>query len=134
MQNKHTRIQDHLLITKGEESHCKARNLGNHSNFFAFWNDPARLQLYTYSVVILLVLVTVSFGLYYVLDRYIRFDDISLLEKSMQDYESLILNNPQDIDLRVTLAGIYLESGIYKEAIEQASQVLSISPQNVSLS
>lgn len=77
-----------------------------------------------------LVVLVVVFGGYYYLDRYVRLEDKSPLELSIEQLEEAIRQDPQNPDTRVSLAEFYLNKGMYPEALEQAEQVLRVYPEN----
>lgn len=124
--------QDRWIRTGRGELNSKSMDTGFFRILLTYWDNPDLLKKSTYAVGLLLILVSISFSLFYISDRYIHKDDQPLVEQGIEHYEALAQENPQDIDLRISLASLYLERGKYKDAIEQSSQVLSISPENES--
>ena len=84
-----------------------------------------RLALLTLALVIL---VAISFGSYYYWDRYIHLGDKSPALLAAEHLQQQVQENPQDPELRVALASVYLEDGLPNQAIDQAGQVLKIYP------
>jgi len=83
-------------------------------------------------VLALLFVVLVSFAAYYVSDRYVHRDEKAPIELDVEYLEGAVRERPQDPVLRITLAESYLRAGSYVKALEQANQVLSLYPDNVS--
>jgi tetratricopeptide (TPR) repeat protein len=102
--------------------------MGQQGAFRKFWmNDQRimRLVLLTFALVIVLGIV---FGAYYYWDRYIHLGDKSPTDLAAEHLLQQVRENPQDPDLRVTLAGVYLKDGLPQQAIDQAAQVLEQYP------
>jgi len=73
---------------------------------------------------IALVLVIVSFGGYYYYDRYVdKSSNVSPIQQSITDLEQAVLENPSDVELRLSLAETYMTNRHYENAIAQAEQV-----------
>ncbi len=70
------------------------------------------------------------FGGYYYWDRYVHQGDKSPLELDIELMEQVIRDDPQDPEARVALAEFYLDKGLYKDALEQTSQVLDLYPEH----
>lgn len=81
-------------------------------------------------VAVLLAVSLLSFGVYYYLDRYGRHDRASVTEKALQSLEEEVRADPSNPGLRVAVAGAYLASNRYKEAIAQYQEALSVQPDN----
>jgi len=77
-----------------------------------------------------LVVSLASFGGYYYWDRYVHLDDKSPLERDIERVEQAIHQDPHDPESRVALAKNYLSKRMYKKALDQTSQVLSLYPEH----
>ena len=84
-----------------------------------------RLALLTLALVIL---VAISFGSYYYWDRYIHLGDKSPAVLAAEHLQQQVRDNPQDPELRISLASMYLKDGLPKQAIDQVNQVLERYP------
>lgn len=78
-------------------------------------------------MLVLAVVSTVGVGLYYVKDRYWRSSE-SLVGHESERLERLVREDPEDPGTRVALAGAYLASERYNEAIAQFEQALELVP------
>lgn len=96
--------------------------------FFSDSKQLSRIVIYTG---IALVLATISFGSYYYKDRFSSPDgnDISPSEQSVMELEKAVKTDPQNPDLRLSLAEAYLTSGNYESAILQAQEVIKTAPE-----
>jgi len=74
--------------------------------------------------------IALMFFGYYYKDRYVRVDDKSPLDMSIDQLEIAVRENPENPEARVALAEFYLGKGLYSQAIEQTDQVLSTFPEN----
>ncbi|MBK8422266.1 tetratricopeptide repeat protein [Candidatus Villigracilis saccharophilus] len=74
--------------------------------------------------------IALMFFGYYYKDRYVRVDDKSPLDISIDQLEIAVRENPENPEARVALAEFYLGKGLYSQAIEQTDQVLSTFPEN----
>lgn len=83
------------------------------------------------TAIVLLVLV-VGFGAYYYWDRYVHIGDVSPLDMSISELEAAVLRNPDDPDLRLSLAQVYMGRSRFGDAQRQAEQVLAAYPDNES--
>lgn len=79
-------------------------------------------------MVIAAILMAVTFGAYYYVDRYIRFGDKSPVEVEIENLEGIVLDNPQDLEARLSIAQLYYENGDYSKAIQYAEPVLTARP------
>jgi tetratricopeptide (TPR) repeat protein len=78
-----------------------------------------------------LIAVLVLFSAYYYWDRYVvRLGDQSPLELGVGHLEQAIREDPQNPETRVALAEFYLDQGLYPEALDQSTQVLSLFPED----
>ena len=93
-----------------------------------FFSDTHQLTRITILTGVAVLLAVFSFGGYYYWDRYVKLDDISPSEKSLQELEKAVGDNPQDPQPRLALAESYLVDRRYAEAIQQANQVLVALP------
>lgn len=94
-----------------------------------FWKE-SRVNRALLTTIILLIVVIFVFGSYYYWDRYIHTSGISPSEVGLSELETLVREQPNDPALRVTLAQYYYENGMFKEAKEQAQQVLDFFPKD----
>ena len=91
------------------------------SDLFKDSNQLTRIIILTG---IALVLVVVSFGGYYFYDRYVdKSGNVSPIQQSITDLEQAVLENPSDVELRLSLAESYMANRHYENAIAQAEQV-----------
>lgn len=96
------------------------------NRFFSDSKQLARIVIY---VGIALVLLVVSFGTYYYRDRYVSpVDQVSPNQKTITELEKKIRKDPQNADLRLTLAEAYLGVQNYDAAIQQAQEVIKSYP------
>jgi tetratricopeptide (TPR) repeat protein len=79
-------------------------------------------------MVIAAVLIAVAFGLYYYVDRYVRFGDRSPVELELNRLEELAVANPEDLGARLSIAQLYYESGDFSKAVQYAEPVLGAHP------
>lgn len=70
----------------------------------------------------------IAFGLYYYWDRYAHLGDQSPLQREVADLQTIVRQNPNDPEPRLALAEYYLRGNNYKDAIDQAQQVLAAVP------
>jgi tetratricopeptide (TPR) repeat protein len=96
------------------------------NRFFSDSKQLARIVIYAG---IALVLLVVSFGTYYYRDRYVSpVDQVSPNQKTITELEKKIRKEPQNADLRLTLAEAYLGVQNYDAAIQQAQEVIKSYP------
>ena len=96
------------------------------NRFLSDSNQVARIVIYAG---IALVLLVISFGAYYFNDRYSApAGQISPTEKNIAELEKEIRKDPQNADLRLALAGAYMDNQNYNAAIQQAQEVIKIYP------
>ena len=91
-------------------------------------SDTNQLQRIVVLAAATLVVMLVSFGVYYYNDRYVRSGDVSPISQSINELEEAVRADPQNMDLRLALAENYLLNQNYDKAIEQAVQVLQTDP------
>lgn len=77
---------------------------------------------------VLLLLVIAAFGAYYYWDRFSPRGNQSPVESAIQEAEQAVRENPQDPEQRLALARVYYENRMYPEALDHATQVLSVAP------
>lgn len=95
-----------------------------------FFSDSKQLSRIVIYAGIALVLATIGFGSYYYKDRYTSpGNDIAPSEQSIMELEEAIKNDPQNPDLRLSLAEAYLTSGNYESAILHAQEVIKTAPE-----
>ncbi len=94
------------------------------------WLTPRVLIRAIVVVGVLLILVGGAFAGYYYWDRYRPRGQPSPLQKAIQEAEQRVRENPSDPDLRLQLAALYFEAGLYERAAEQADQVAKAYPDN----
>lgn len=75
----------------------------------------------------LVLLSIVGFAGYYYYDRYVHQDE-KLLDSQAQHVEAMIRQDPQNADLRVSVATYYVDGGLIDLAIQQCQEALKISP------
>jgi tetratricopeptide (TPR) repeat protein len=80
----------------------------------------------------LFIIVVVAFAGYYIWDRYIHLGDQSPVELGLEHVKKAVQEDPQNVEARVVLADSYLAAGQYRQALDQANQVLGAYPDNVS--
>lgn len=78
---------------------------------------------------LLLVLAVVGVGIYWYQIHYVH-SSVSVEDRDALILEDQIRQQPNDTELRVALANLYLEKGHLDDAISQAEQVLRISRDN----
>lgn len=90
--------------------------------------DDQRIMRLVLLTFVLVVVIGIAFGGYYYWDRYIHLGDRSPTDLAAEHLLQQVRENPQDIELRVTLASVYLKDGLHKQAIDQAAQVIEKYP------
>jgi tetratricopeptide (TPR) repeat protein len=88
------------------------------------------LQYAAWGAFLVLAAVLASFAAIYVWDRYIHAGDQSPVQLEIQSLEQAVHQDPRNPEARIGLAEVYLLSGRYAEAVEQAEQVSSLFPDN----
>ena len=83
-----------------------------------------------WGVLAVLAAVVALFGGYYYWDRYVHLGDKSPLELDIERMEQAVRKDPQSPEARVILAEFYVNQGMYKQALAQMDQVLSVYPEN----
>lgn len=96
--------------------------------FGNLWLDDRRILRLVILTFALAVIVGISFGGYYYWDRYIHLGDKSPTVLAAEHLQQQVRENPQDPELRVALASLYLKDSMPKQAIDQAGQVLGKYP------
>jgi tetratricopeptide (TPR) repeat protein len=81
-----------------------------------------------YLLLALVGIVTVAFGAYYYVDRYVHRGDMSPIELGVAHLEQAARVSPDDPSVRLSLASRYIEAGDYPRAVEQAQEVLNAYP------
>ena len=99
-------------------------------NFRQRLNDNRFLTRLIFLVGVLLLLVVLVFAGIYYWDRYVHLGDQSPIQRSLNQLEQAVRDNPKDIEARISLAEMYLVDQKYGDAIVQASQVYKADPQN----
>ncbi len=89
-----------------------------------------RLRRAVWGVAIALVAAVLLFAGFYTWDRYLAPDDKSPLELQVEGLEEAVRQDPQNPDLRVSLAESYLRAGEPERALEQSTQVLKADPEH----
>ena len=79
-------------------------------------------------MVIAVIVITAGFAAYYYTDRYVRFGDKSPVEMEIERFEGVVVDNPQDLEARLTMAQLHYENGDYSKAIQYAEPVLEAHP------
>ncbi|MCL5256494.1 MAG: tetratricopeptide repeat protein [Chloroflexi bacterium] len=74
---------------------------------------------------ILVAVVVLGFGAYYVRDRYFQ-PNVSMAQRDTKQLEDLVKQDPQNIDTRLSLAQTYLSDKMYDQAITQLQEVLKV--------
>jgi tetratricopeptide (TPR) repeat protein len=95
----------------------------------SFWIDDQRLIRLVRFTIALAVIVGIMFGGYYYWDRYVHLGDKSPIELTTDHLEQKVLENPQDAELRVALANVYLKDGMPDQAIVQVQPVVDNYPE-----
>jgi tetratricopeptide (TPR) repeat protein len=75
----------------------------------------------------LVLLSIVGFAGYYYYDRYVHQDE-KILDREATHIEAMILQDPQNADLRVSVATYYVDGGLLDLAIQQCQEALKITP------
>jgi tetratricopeptide (TPR) repeat protein len=75
------------------------------------------------------VLSLVGFGVYYYNDRYVHANE-SVMDRQARQLEDLVRQDPQNADLRVSMAAYYLDAGLVDLTIQQAGDALKIQADN----
>lgn len=76
-----------------------------------------------------LILGGIGFGVFYYLDRYTH-PDQRVLDRQAQHLEQMVVKNPQNPDLRVSVASYYLDNGDVNQAILQGEEAIKIDPKH----
>ncbi len=92
------------------------------------WLTPQVLVRAIIVVGVLLILVGGTFAGYYYWDRYRPRGEPSPLQQAIEEAERQVRENPADPDLRLQLAALYFEAGLFDKAAEQAAQVAKAYP------
>lgn len=78
---------------------------------------------------VFVLLSIVGFAGYYYYDRYVHQDE-KILDSQARHIEEMVAKNPQDPNLRVTVASYYLQGGKADLAASQAQEALKIDPKH----
>ncbi|NOZ49781.1 MAG: tetratricopeptide repeat protein [Chloroflexi bacterium] len=82
------------------------------------------------TVGVLVIVVIGAFSAYYYWDRFHPRGDVSPAEMTVQAAEQAVKENPQDPEMHLNLAQVYYESRMFPKALDQANQVLNVSPED----
>ena len=93
----------------------------------AFWKESIVNRAIIVTVLLLLI-VGLLFGVYYYSDRYIHAGTVSPIEIELSRLEKLVRENPNDPAARISLVQYYYANSNFKEARDQAEQVLRVYP------
>ena len=96
----------------------------------SLFSNTRQLTRITILARILLVLVVVVFGGYYYYDRYYHKPKPEQFEVNLAEAEQAVRDNPQNIDMRMALAEVYMFNQRYTDALTQANQVFAKEPDN----
>lgn len=99
-------------------------------NVFKRMNSIKNSELIRYIWIAAVAFVATAsvFFIYYYQDRYVRPEDMSPLDISIEHLEEAVRQNPDDPAARVALAEYYLGKELYSQSLEQTDQVLAASP------
>jgi Flp pilus assembly protein TadD len=97
-------------------------------NLMSALNDTRTLRHLVWTALAALLVLTVIFGGYYIWDRYIHLGDKFPQEENIAHLEQLVRENPQDPEMRLSLAQLYLERRTLSRAIDQSRQILNAYP------
>lgn len=92
------------------------------------FSNNAKLRRSVFWMLFALILISGTFTVYYLLDRYIHIGDRSPTEISVTHLEEIVRQNPDDPQARLSLAQIYIENGDYANAIQQCQSFLLAYP------
>ncbi len=73
----------------------------------------------------LLVIISLAFVGSYVWDNYLR-PSPSILDQAVEHMEELVHANPNDPELRIAVANVYLANEMYRQAITQYKEALTV--------
>jgi tetratricopeptide (TPR) repeat protein len=94
------------------------------------WNDNRFLGRVVKRMAVLVAVLVIAFGAYYYWDRYVHLGDMSPAELGITHLEQVMQENPDDPNVRLSLAQSYIENQDYPNAILQAQNVLTAYPDN----
>lgn len=94
------------------------------------FSDTRQLTRITILAGILLVLVVVVFGGYYYYDRYYHKPQPEQAEVNLAEAEQAVRDDPQNVDMRMALAEVYMYNNRFADALVQANQVMMSQPNN----
>lgn len=78
---------------------------------------------------ITVAVVLVGFGGFYVWDNYLR-SEPTIIDNVIDHMEKLVRANPNDPDIRVAVADVYLTNDMYRQAITQYNEALKLVPEH----
>ena len=103
-------------------------NTNGKEQIIKFWHSKNPVDKAIYIVLGALFIVSLAFSGYYYFDRYVNLDNKTPAELSAENLEHAVRQDPQNVDIRISLAMNYLESGKYKEAQKESLQVIESYP------
>jgi len=92
-----------------------------------FFSSAYQVQRLVIFVAILIGAVSVSLGTYYYFDRYAKTQQ-PILEKTIEDAEQAVSDDPNNIETHLALAETYMAYGRFEDAIRKALQVQKVLP------
>ncbi len=92
-----------------------------------FWKE-SNVNRAIIVTILLLLFVGLFFSAYYYSDRYIHAGTVSPIEIELSRLEKLVRENPNDPAARISLVQYYYANNNFKEAKNQAEQVLRVYP------
>jgi tetratricopeptide (TPR) repeat protein len=90
--------------------------------------DNRALSRIVVLMIVAAALFAVLFGVYYYVDRYVRFGDRSPVERQIKQLEEVLASDSEDVGARLSIAQLYYENGDYSKAIQYAEPVLDAHP------
>jgi tetratricopeptide (TPR) repeat protein len=90
-----------------------------------FWREGGINQA-IFLLIAGILIIGLSFGAFYYWDRYLHLGDQSPLEMGVEHLEEMVKDDPQNLELRLSLAQYYYDNGLHQEAIGQSQQVLNV--------
>ncbi|MBI5301758.1 MAG: tetratricopeptide repeat protein [Chloroflexi bacterium] len=89
----------------------------------------ARENLILWALTLLVLLAAGGFTTFYYLDRYTHSNE-RVLDRQARHLEEMVVKNPQNPDLRISVATYYLDSSMVDQAIQQGEEALKIDPKH----
>ena len=93
------------------------------------FSSTYQLQRIIILVGVVLALALASFGAYYYYDRYYR-PQPKVAEMGIAQAEQALRDKPEDPEVRLNLAEVYMANHRYDEALTQANTVMGAYPDN----